>query len=418
MLKAIVVSTCALISSAAIAQPIFSEVPTYGLPSKVNNLGTVVGTATANGYRWRPSDGLTTFAGIRITDISDDNQVMISPTHGKWTASTNQWQAPRGYQFNTTPCPNPPCIYYTQATQSYCNTDGSIIAGTAFEPPPNNCHRRAALWNSSGDTPAVFVSDGYLNGGTIECSSVASMKGVSSDGEVVWGIDENQNINAARAFVWHNGVKRSAFQGSGNIAIGGATPDGRYLAGFGVSAGGGGINFRGIYDTINLAHINFPANYWPRCMAETSMLVAGEFGPNIGQGRAFMRLESGQFLDLYDHLIANNAQGPIAGWTLLAVYAVSRNGRYLAGAGYNAQGTFRAFRVDLQGLTCDSIDFNNDGSTFDPQDIDAFLSVYSEGPCVPDTATCNDIDFNNDGSIFDPRDIDAFLSVYGEGPCF
>ncbi|MFO0857216.1 MAG: sialidase family protein [Phycisphaerales bacterium] len=66
---------------------------------------------------------------------------------------------------------------------------------------------------------------------------------------------------------------------------------------------------------------------------------------------------------------------------------------------------------------CDSIDFNNDGSLFDPQDIDALLSVYGEGPCVPATATCYDIDFNNDGSVFDPADIDGFLSVYGEGPC-
>jgi hypothetical protein len=70
-----------------------------------------------------------------------------------------------------------------------------------------------------------------------------------------------------------------------------------------------------------------------------------------------------------------------------------------------------------EGPTCDSIDFNNDGSVFDPTDIDAFLSVFSEGPCVPETATCNDIDFNNDGSLFDPQDIDAFLSVFSEGPC-
>ena len=69
-------------------------------------------------------------------------------------------------------------------------------------------------------------------------------------------------------------------------------------------------------------------------------------------------------------------------------------------------------------LCCDSIDFNNDSSVFDPMDIDAFLSVYSEGPCVPAAATCNDIDFNNDTSVFDPRDIDAFLSVYSEGGCF
>ncbi len=69
------------------------------------------------------------------------------------------------------------------------------------------------------------------------------------------------------------------------------------------------------------------------------------------------------------------------------------------------------------GPVCDSIDFNNDASVFDPQDIEAFLSVYSEGPCVPANATCNDIDFNNDTSLFDPMDINAFLSVYSEGPC-
>ncbi len=69
------------------------------------------------------------------------------------------------------------------------------------------------------------------------------------------------------------------------------------------------------------------------------------------------------------------------------------------------------------GPTCNDIDINNDTSLFDPQDIDAFLSVYSEGPCVPDTATCDDIDFNNDGGLFDPCDIDAFLLVFAEGPC-
>ncbi len=66
---------------------------------------------------------------------------------------------------------------------------------------------------------------------------------------------------------------------------------------------------------------------------------------------------------------------------------------------------------------CDSIDFNNDTSLFDPQDIEAFLSVYSEGPCVPTTATCGDIDFNNDTSLFDPCDIGSFLVMYSEGPC-
>jgi len=66
---------------------------------------------------------------------------------------------------------------------------------------------------------------------------------------------------------------------------------------------------------------------------------------------------------------------------------------------------------------CDSIDFNNDTSFFDPTDIEAFLSVFSEGPCIPETATCNDIDFNNDGALFDPCDIDSFLLTFSEGPC-
>jgi hypothetical protein len=69
------------------------------------------------------------------------------------------------------------------------------------------------------------------------------------------------------------------------------------------------------------------------------------------------------------------------------------------------------------GPTCNDIDVNNDSSSFDPQDIEAFLSVFSEGPCVPANATCDDIDFNNDGAMFDPCDIDSFLLVFAEGPC-
>ncbi|MFO0858399.1 MAG: hypothetical protein U0640_13720 [Phycisphaerales bacterium] len=68
-------------------------------------------------------------------------------------------------------------------------------------------------------------------------------------------------------------------------------------------------------------------------------------------------------------------------------------------------------------LICDSIDFNNDFSLFDPQDIEAFLSVYSEGPCIPAENICNDFDFNNDTGIFDPCDFNSFLLVYSEGPC-
>jgi hypothetical protein len=67
--------------------------------------------------------------------------------------------------------------------------------------------------------------------------------------------------------------------------------------------------------------------------------------------------------------------------------------------------------------TCNDIDFNNDLVEFDPLDIDAFFSVFSEGPCPPIGAVCDSIDFNNDGSRYDPEDVDAFLRVFSEGPC-
>ena len=80
--------------------------------------------------------------------------------------------------------------------------------------------------------------------------------------------------------------------------------------------------------------------------------------------------------------------------------------------------TRAVFLNPVSGRVCDSIDFNNDGARFDPIDITAFLSRFSEGPCVPAGASCNDVDFNNDGSIFDTTDIEVFLSVFSEGPCF
>jgi hypothetical protein len=73
--------------------------------------------------------------------------------------------------------------------------------------------------------------------------------------------------------------------------------------------------------------------------------------------------------------------------------------------------------LSVSDVACDSLDFNGDSSFFDPTDIDAFLSVFSEGPCVPASAMCGDVDFNNDGSLFDPCDVDAFLLVFSEGPC-
>ena len=112
-------------------------------------------------------------------------------------------------------------------------------------------------------------------------------------------------------------------------------------------------------------------------------------------------------------------QGVTPGWLV----AVSDDGSTITGWGTR----LRAGTTTYEGVTfvatilppgtCDDIDFNRDGNRFDPLDIEAFLSVFSEGPCLPAGASCRDIDFNNDGSLFDPEDVDAFLRVFSEGPC-
>lgn len=110
----------------------------------------------------------------------------------------------------------------------------------------------------------------------------------------------------------------------------------------------------------------------------------------------------------------NNLEQVIIAAPAVGVWQVTISG---TGVNLGTQGFAIVATGDVVQVTCNDIDFNNDGSLFDPQDIEAFLSVYSEGPCIPETATCDSIDFNNDGSLFDPEDINAFLRVFSEGPC-
>ncbi len=108
-------------------------------------------------------------------------------------------------------------------------------------------------------------------------------------------------------------------------------------------------------------------------------------------------------------------------WGVNDLLALSDGRVAAAGAFTNTDTQVSAYYARYGALpgcsTCDSIDFNNDTSLFDPADIDAIFSVFSEGPCIPAGATCNDVDFNNDTSLFDPCDIDSFLLAFSEGPC-
>jgi hypothetical protein len=149
----------------------------------------------------------------------------------------------------------------------------------------------------------------------------------------------------------------------------------------------------------------------------TSGSIAGlpDFGVNInpatGELSGFAWGENIGWINFSMTSLAPAQRARMTSEDRLVGYAWGENVGWIS---FNAseQGQFVAW-----GKVCNDVDFNNDGSIFDPMDIDAFMSVFSEGPCIPAQATCDSVDFNNDGSIFDPQDIDAFMSVFSEGPC-
>ena len=110
----------------------------------------------------------------------------------------------------------------------------------------------------------------------------------------------------------------------------------------------------------------------------------------------------------------NNLEQVLIPAPSLGIWTITVSG---AAVNVGPQGFAVVATGNLFEVTCNDIDFNNDGVYFDVTDVDAFFSVYVEGPCIPDTSTCDSIDFNNDSLFFDPADIDAFLRVYSEGPC-
>jgi len=155
----------------------------------------------------------------------------------------------------------------------------------------------------------------------------------------------------------------------------------------------------------------YQASVSPRGLND-QVVVVGSIVTTLASQRAFVYSAELGLRDLND---AGLVMGVPAGYTMRSAEKVSNTG-WIVGNG--TQGNKNTgFALRPLGPTCDSIDFNNDGSSFDPTDVDALLNVFSEGPCTPAGATCNDVDFNNDTSLFDPRDIDSFLLVFSEGPC-
>ena len=240
--------------------------------------------------------------------------------------------------------------------------NGDLIAGGEFTSPANN----VARWNGT-----TWSGLGSGTNGSVYCVTAAP------DGSIYVGGDFSTAGGFATANVarW-NGANNWSALGSG---LGGTYP-------------------------------------WPYAMAvldDSTLVVGGDFTTAGGNPIANLARWNGSAWSTWD--------GGTSGGYVSSVVKLP-TGKFAIGGAFTHANNLPSAYLALWGVpdgcsNCDSIDFNNDTSLFDPQDIEAFLSVYSEGPCIPGTATCNDIDFNNDSSLFDPCDIEAFLLVFSEGPC-
>jgi probable HAF family extracellular repeat protein len=166
------------------------------------------------------------------------------------------------------------------------SADGSVVVGVAYNAAGD---RRAFRWTEAG---------GMQDLGTLPGGGWSEAYGVSADGSVVVG------ISGRRAFRW---TEAGGMQDLGTLGGSGSVA-------YGVSAGGS--------------------------------VVVGSAQNAAGQWRAFRWTAAGGMEDLnitYAHLLTN-------GSVLEGASAISPNGRYIMGGGYNAAtGRGEAFLLDTQG---------------------------------------------------------------------
>ncbi len=384
-----------------------------------------------NGSNWSPVSGFTNVRPLQIRP----NETFFSYS----------------YDFNSQQCQGEGCFSifsgdgtnWTQLggaftdgpfqTYLHCSQimpNGDLIVGGNFLSIGGVQIGWLARWNGTAWSPMFTTATGDpffpivsmaldVNGDLLVGGYLQSINGVSTRGIARWngttwsGFGEGLNYTVYAIAVADNGdiYAGGAFTASGSqqmLRIARWSGDGWHQIGGGMAG---------------------PPNHLPWVenilILENSVIASGNFTTAGGQPIPYLARWNGlEWSSLDGGLMQDGAPYPSAVSLVRDTSDANCNGFIVAGGFDHAgSGMLAVPGIAVWGTTipncgaCDSVDFNNDTSIFDPLDIDAFLSVYSEGPCIPAAATCNEIDFNNDGSIFDPCDIESFLRLWSEGPC-
>jgi probable HAF family extracellular repeat protein len=214
---------------------------------------------------------------------------------------------------------------------SAVSADGSVVVGAAFNAAGQ---KRAFRWTAAGGMQDL----GTLGGRESEA------QGVSADGSVVVGVAENA-AGQLRAFRWTEagGMQDLGTLGGSGSAATGVSADGSVVVGI-----SGGRAFRwtaegGMQDLGTLPGSSGSAAFG---VSADGSVVVGAAWNAAGQERAFRWTAAGGMEDLnitYAHLLTNGSE-------LRSAKAISPDGRYIVGYGYNAATRrWEAYLLDTQG---------------------------------------------------------------------
>jgi probable HAF family extracellular repeat protein len=149
---------------------------------------------------------------------------------------------------------------------------------------------------------------------------------------------------------------------------------------------------------------------WAYGVSADGSVVVGSAQNAAGQPRAFRWTASGGMEDLNLTYVYVLSCSVTPGSVLIEAHAVSSDGRYIVGTGFNAAtGRREAFLLDTQAPFSPNGDVNGDGCV---DDIDMLGVLFEFGEPVNDFNRC--VDVNRDG-IIDDADLLIVLFNFGSG---